>query len=102
MADDFESRIAKHHEERKEHDLAVQNAQAHQNRSNERTDSALSRDNELGAETTSRNTGEFEYWFWTVTFHFILSLLEIDLFDLIMLRAFDFSSNHFLQSSTVI
>jgi len=58
MADDFESKIAKHHEERKEHDLAVQNAQAHQNRSNERTDSALSRDNELSAETTSRDTGE--------------------------------------------
>lgn len=56
MADDFESRIAKHHEERKEHDLAVQNAQAHQNRSNERTDSGLSRDNELNAETTSRDT----------------------------------------------
>lgn len=57
MADDFESRIAKHHEERKEHDLAVQNAQAHQNRSNERTDSPLIQDNGLGTETTSRNTG---------------------------------------------
>lgn len=46
MAEDFESRITKHHEERREHDLAVQNAQAHQNRS---------------YETTSRNTGEFIY-----------------------------------------
>lgn len=58
MADDFESRIAKHHEERKEHDLAVENAQAHQNRSNERSDSAPIQDNEIGAETMSRNNGE--------------------------------------------
>ena len=45
MADDFESKITKYHEERKEHDLAMQNAQAHQNRSNERADSSQIQDN---------------------------------------------------------
>lgn len=40
LADDFELRILKCHEEKKEHYLALQNAKAHQQRCNERTDSA--------------------------------------------------------------
>jgi hypothetical protein len=64
MADDFESRIAKYHEERKEHDLAMQNAQAHQNRSNECAGSAQIQDNgptgDQDAEEESDNDGDAE------------------------------------------
>lgn len=76
MADDFESRIAKHHEERREHDLAVQNAQAHQNRS---------------SETTLRTTGEFIYGadFRPFNPHRPWWNLKICLFEKIKLRTFE-------------
>ncbi|KAG0620104.1 hypothetical protein M758_4G189600 [Ceratodon purpureus] len=51
MADDFETRVAKFHEERKEHDLAMQNAQAHQSRPDERIDGAHTQDDgHMGGE----------------------------------------------------
>lgn len=47
LADDFELRISTFHEERKEHDLAVQNAQAHQSKSYVRTDNPHAQDSGL-------------------------------------------------------
>lgn len=45
MADDFETKFSKFHDERKEHGLDMQNAQAHQSRCDERTDDAHTQDN---------------------------------------------------------
>lgn len=46
-ADDFEAQILKFHEQKKEHDLAMQNAQAHQQRRHEPVDSGHTLENGL-------------------------------------------------------